>query len=130
MFGYTDKLDRKTNKTHRNYFLTQGDSFTLSAGIDAENMDLVQKIVFKIGKQVSECQIDQFYEQDYGLVDGVYLCMVESETTNTWSPTDCPDNAGEPYVYEIEVHYLDGGIETIEQAQFTIYPQNVKKSEV
>lgn len=130
MLGYIDKLDKKLNITHRNYFLTQGDSFTLSASVGSENLDLIDKIVFKMGSQISDCEIRQFYEQDYFLVNGEYLCFVPSSITTNWSPTDCPTNNGEPYIYEIEVHYLDGGIETIEQAQFTVYPQNVKKMEV
>lgn len=129
MLAYIDKLDRKLNITHRNYFLTQGDSFVLSAKLELDDLQFINKIVFKIGKQISECQIEQFYEQDYELLDNEYLCTVSSDITTNWQPTDCPENNGEPYVYEIEVYYIDGGVETVEQAQFTIYPQNVKNLE-
>ena len=123
MFGYIDKVDKKLNQTHRNYFLTQGDTFTLSAGIEPENIEAIEKIVFKIGKRISECEIQQMYEQDYVLVDGEYLCKVSGDVTAEWQPTDCPDNAGEPYVYEVEAHYVDGEPETLEQAEFTVEVQ-------
>ena len=87
---------------------------------------MVDKVTFKIGKKVSECTIEQFYEQDYVLVDGEYLCIIDSEVTAEWLPTSCPENADEPYIYEIEVHYIDGSVNTLEQAEFTIVAQNKK----
>lgn len=126
MFAYIDKIDKKLNITHRNYFLTQGDSFTLTANVNDDAKTFISKFVFKIGKKVGECKIEQFYEQDYVLVDGEWLCIVRGETTSQWLPTSCPENADEPYIYEIEVIYVDGEPETLEQSEFTIEPQNKK----
>lgn len=125
MFAYIDKIDKKLNITHRNYFLTQGDTFTLTASADGGE-GVLDKLVFKIGKKITECNIEQFYEQDYVLVDGEWLCIVSGTTTSEWLPTNCPENADEPYIYEIEAHYVDGEPETLEQAEFTIEPQNKK----
>jgi hypothetical protein len=124
MFAYKDKVDRKLNITHRNYFLRQGDSFYLTA-IPKEDEQLagkiISKFVFKIGTQTSDCEIKEFYSKDYQLVDGVWIVNVSSLTTSEWKPT-CANN-DEPYIYEIELVYSDGDTDTIEHAEFTVLPQ-------
>lgn len=129
MFAYIDKLDRKLNTTHRNYFLRQGDSFTLTA-TPKENEQIVGKVidkfVFKIGTQISECSIQEFYSKDYQLVDGIWVVNISSLTTADWKPT-CANN-DEPYIYEIELVYTDGDTDTIEHAEFTVLPQ-IEKGE-
>lgn len=123
MFAYQDKFDRKLNLSHRNYFLTQGDSFSLTATPEySENQEpLVSKLVFKLGFPISDCEISPVFEKEYVLVDGVYILKVTSAETSEWKLT-CKQNET-PYIYEIEVHYIDGNIETIEKAEFTIETQ-------
>lgn len=127
MFAYIDKFDRKLNTNHRNYFLRQGDSFTLTA-TPQENQEIagriIEKFVFKIGTQISECSIKEFYSKDYQLVDGLWVVNISSLTTSQWKPT-CVNN-DEPYIYEIELVYTDGDTDTIEHAEFTVLPQIVK----
>ena len=123
MFAYIDKLDRKLNINHRNYFLTQGDSFSLTATPEyGESQEpVVSRIVFKLGFPVSDCEITPMFEKDYVLVDGVYLLKVTSFETSEWELT-CK-KGDTPYIYEIEVHYIDGDVETIEKAEFTVETQ-------
>lgn len=123
MFAYIDKLDKKLNITHRNYFLTQGDSFTLTATpeFDASETNVIDHILFKLGFPVSDCEISPVFEKRYTLVDGEYIMKCTSEETSEWKLT-CEQNET-PYIYEIEVHYVDGDIETIEKAEFTVEVQ-------
>lgn len=123
MFGYIDKEDTKYNRTHRNYYLTQGDSFTLTATPTNIDISLISKIKFKIGT-ISNKKLNEMYTQDYELGDNnKFYLLVTSETTSRWNVTD-PDK--EPYVYEIEVNYVGGNVETVEQSKFTILPQIVE----
>lgn len=124
MFAYIDKVDRKLNTTHRNYFLRQGDSFYLTATPEEDESligKIIDKFVFKIGTKISDCAIKEFYSKDYQLVDGVWIVNVSSLTTAEWKPT-CANN-DEPYIYEIELVYTDGDTDTIEHAEFTVLPQ-------
>lgn len=123
MFAYIDKLDKKLNISHRNYFLTQGDSFTLTAKPEFDNADnsVIGRIVFKLGFPISDCEIQPLFEKDYILSDGEYIMKCTSEETSEWKLT-CEQNET-PYIYEIEVHYADGDIETIEKAEFTVEVQ-------
>jgi hypothetical protein len=123
MFAFIDKLDKKLNITHRNYFLTQGDSFSLTATPEyGESQEpVVDKILFKLGFPVSNCKIEPVFEKEYVLVDGVYVLKVTSVETSKWKLTCEQDET--PYIYEIEVHYLDGDVETIEKAEFTVETQ-------
>lgn len=128
MFYYIDKVDKKSGKTHRNYFLQQGDSFALTAKVNAETEEtVVSKIIFKLANKVSECQFDSFYEKEYVYADGIWTCFLSGEDTDKWTPT-CANNE-QPYIYEIEAHYVDGGIDTLEQAEFTILPQIKNKED-
>lgn len=126
MFYHTDKEDKKSGKIHRSYFLTQGDSFALTAKINTSIEDtLVTKIVFKLANKISECEIHSFFEKEYTNNEGLWTCFVSGEETNLWIPT-CANNSL-AYVYEIEAHYVDGGVDTLEQANFTILPQITNK---
>ena len=124
MFAYIDKTD-KYGITHRNYFLTQGDSFTLTASDDGRG--LIQDVVFKLGRiGENEYDIDEFYHHHYRLdEDGTWYLFVETEDTVGFEVTG--DN--DPYIYEIEVHYVDGSIETVSQANFTVWKQMKKEGE-
>ena len=123
MFAYIDKLDKKLNISHRNYFLTQGDSFTLTATpqFDEGDTSTIAKLVFKLGFPVSDCEITPVFEKAYSFADGDYIMKCTSEETSEWKLTCEQDDT--PYIYEIEVHYVDGGIETIEKAEFTVEVQ-------
>ena len=120
MFGHIDKADKTLkNVTHRNYYLTQGDSFTLTASPVNGDASLISKIVFKIGTVNDDGSLSEMFSQDYVLLnDGVYYLAITSETTQDWQITE-----GEPYTYEIEVHYTDGGVNTVEQSDFTVWSQ-------
>lgn len=122
MFAYIDKTDKTLkNITHRNYFLTQGDSFSLTARPVNGEIELIDKLVFKIGTQNEDGSLNEMYSQDYVLnTDDIYYLGIKAETTTEWEITE---NVGEPYIYEIEVHYVDGGINTIEQSEFTVWSQ-------
>lgn len=76
---------------------------------------------FKLGLAVSDCDIQYVFGKDYVFVDGEWMCAVTSEETAKWKAS-C-ENGDEPYVYEIEVRYVDGGVDTIEQSEFTVEPQ-------
>lgn len=122
MFSYIDKLDKKLNRTHRNYFLTQGDTFALTATPEVDNNEqVIDKFVFKLGFPHSECEIESLFEKDYVLEDSIYILRVTSSETELWKAT-C-EREDTPYIYEIEVHYADGNIETLEKAEFTIESQ-------
>lgn len=126
MFYHTDKEDKKSGKTHRNYFLTQGDSFTLTAKINSPSEDvLISKIIFKLANKISECEMNSFFEKEYSVYEDVWTCFITGEETNLLTPT-CANN-NQPYIYEIEAHYVDGGVDTLEQANFTILPQITNK---
>lgn len=121
MFGYIDKPDKKLkNVIHRNYYLTQGDSFSLIATPQDGDVELIKNLVFKIGKQREDGRLDEMYSQKYGYTDTSYVLHIESDTTADWEITDV---VGEPYIYEIEVQYTDGGVNTIMQAEFTVEGQ-------
>lgn len=70
---------------------------------------------------MSDCEISPVFEKQYNLVDGEYIMKCTSEETSKWEST-CKQNEN-PYIYEIEVHYVDGSIETIEKAEFTVEVQ-------
>lgn len=126
MFSYIDKLDKKLNRTHRNYFINQGDTFTLTANPQFEVVggeDVIAKFLFKLGFPHSECNIESLFEKEYELDEesGIYILKVLSSETELWVAT-C-EREETPYIYEIEVHYTDGNIETLEQAEFTVESQ-------
>lgn len=122
MFRYVDKVDRKTGITHRNYFLTQGDSFSLIAKLVENSGEAnIAGIMFKLGLARSECNIEYIFGKQYQLIDGEWMCIVKSKETELWLAS-C-ENDDEPYIYEIEVSYVDGSVDTIAQAEFTIEPQ-------
>ena len=122
MFGYIDKLDKKINRTHRNYYLTQGDSFTLTAKPTNIDISLISVIKFKIGT-IESNKLKEMYVQDYVLGnDDKFYLLVTSNTTTEWGVTD----GCEPYIYEIEITYTGGNVETVEQSEFTILPQIVR----
>lgn len=121
MFGYIDKEDKKINRTHRNYYLTQGDSFTLTAKPTNIDISLISKIKFKIGT-IENNKLKEMYTQDYLLGNNnKFYLLVTSATTTNWNVTE-----DEPYVYEIEVTYVGGNVETVEQSLFSILPQIVE----
>lgn len=122
MFGYIDKQDKKLkNIVRRNYYLTQGDSFSLVATPTDGDVATISKLVFKIGTQNEDGSLNEVYTQDYDQAGSLYLLDVQSETTSEWKTTESMD--GVPYIYEIEVHYIDGGVNTIMQADFTVESQ-------
>ena len=79
MFGHIDKADKTLkNVTHRNYYLTQGDSFTLTASPVNGDTSLISKIVFKIGTVNEDGSLSEMFSQDYVLLnDGVYYLVLE-----------------------------------------------------
>lgn len=123
MFRYEDKVDRRSGVKHRNYYLTQGDSFGLVAKMVGEEADVrvVASVRFKLGLAKSECDIEYIFGKDYEAVDGEWLLVCTSDETKEWKAS-C-ENGDEPYVYEIEVRYIDGGVDTVEQSSFTVEPQ-------
>ena len=121
MFGYIDKQDKKLkNVIHRNYYLTQGDSFSLIATPTDGDIALISKIVFSIGTQNDDGTLNEIYSQDYANGEPAFILDVSSETTSEWEISEI---VGSPYIYEIEVHYVDGGTNTIMQAEFTVESQ-------
>lgn len=121
MFGYIDKPDKKLkNVIHRNYYLTQGDSFSLIATPTDGDVALISKLVFKIGTMNEDGTLNEIFAKDYGYTESSYILNIESYDTSNWEITEV---IGEPYIYEIEVHYVDGGINTIMQAEFTVEAQ-------
>lgn len=120
MFAYIDKVNKKVtpNIVNRNYYLTQGDSFSLTATPVNEGEKVIAKILFKMASASGTI----FYEKqyDYDIENKVYVCNVTAEETAKWEITG--DN--DPYIYEIEVHFIDGGIETLRRAEFTIWEQS------
>lgn len=120
MFAYKDRKDKKLDITYRDYYLTQGDSFTLTATPNGTSDRIIDKIVFKMNTVgEDENDLTTFFEQNYELVEGVYYMICTPTDTAQWQITG--DN--DPYVYEIEIHFIDGGIETVEQANFTVWRQ-------
>lgn len=118
MFAYIDKVDKKVtpNVISRNYFLTQGDSFTLTATPKNEEKPVIAKILFKIALANGI----NFYEKEYeyDVDNNIYVCNVPAEETANWKIVE------DPNIYEIEVHFIDGNIQTVRRAEFTIWEQN------
>ena len=112
MFAYKDKTD-KYGITHRSYFLTQGDSFSI-VGTPAENYaDSVTNIKFRLA-----VGLDEFYTQDFAKQeDGRWVLLVDSASTAKWEVSE------EPYTYEIEVYLLGDNSKTVAQADFTVWGQ-------
>lgn len=129
MFAYKDVLDKKLNKTHREYYLTQGDSFSLIATPLDVDINLIQQIVFKFGlpKSFGSCEIEELYTQNYIKRESDFICMVSADVTKDWTPTCCNIDKETgleiPYVYEIEIHFNDETIETVEQYNFKVLKQ-------
>ena len=113
MFAYIDKTD-KYGIVHRNYFLTQGDTFTLIGNVPEDQQDVVKSVKFQIGPNETV-----MYSQKYTKADGKYYCVVPSEETAKWEVTG--DN--EPYNYEIVVTLADGNEKTVMDADFSIWEQ-------
>ena len=112
MFAYKDKTD-KYGITHRNYFLTQGDTFSI-VGTPAENYaDSVATIKFKLA-----VGLEEFFSQDFAKQeDGRWLLTVDSVETTKWEVSE------EPYTYEIEVYFIDDNSKTVAQADLTVWEQ-------
>ena len=114
MFAYIDKTD-KYGITHRNYFLTQGDTFTLVGNVPEEQQEVVRGVKFQIGANETV-----MYSQRYTKAEDLkYYCVVPTSETSKWEVTG--DN--EPYDYEIIVTLADGNEKTVMKANFTIWEQ-------
>lgn len=121
---FIEKQDKKYDFTYKNYLLRQGDSFTLTATErnGSEEDVAIEKLVFKLGLNETECKINPIFEQDYVRdVNGVWVLMVASGDTAKWKPTCACDD--EPYVYEIEMHLVDGQQITLTSGEFKVEPQ-------
>ena len=112
MFAFKDKTD-KYGITHRNYFLTQGDSFSIVATPVVDYAELISTIKFKLAVGVDEFFSQEFEKQ----LDGKWVLLVDSENTAKWEVSE------EPYTYEIEVYFNDGNSKTIAQADLTVWKQ-------
>lgn len=133
MFDYIDVEDKfKPDKFHRNYFLTQGDSCCLTAKLTSTSVEdvstIISHIVFKIGERDSSGKLREFYSRDY-IYDSeneIYYCPLLSAFTKNWEAKyKIIDGFKKemPYIYEVEVYYIDNEPQTVEQAQFTILEQ-------
>ena len=114
MFAYIDKTD-KYGITHRNYFLTQGDSFSIVATPVEEYADSIATIKFRLG-----VGLETFFTQDFAKQeDGKWVLLVDSENTAKWEVSE------EPYTYEVEVYFIDGNSKTVSQADLTVWKQMI-----
>ena len=123
MLRYIEKENKKLGFKYKNYYLPQGDSFSLTATEKgAEGMELISRVVFKLGLNETECKINPIFEQDYRKDEnGVWTLVVRGVDTEKWKPTcACGD---EPYVYEIEAYFSDGEPVTLTSGAFTIETQ-------
>lgn len=114
MFAYIDKTD-KYGIVHRNYFLTQGDTFTLIGNPPVDAVEAIKGVRFKIGPNETTMYSQKYTKAD----DGKYYCPVPSEETAKWEVTG--DN--EPYDYEITVTLADGNEKTVMKADFSVWEQ-------
>lgn len=124
MLRYIEKENKKLGFKYKNYYLPQGDSFSLTATEKGgeEGVDLISRIVFKLGLNETECKINPIFEQDYRKdTEGVWTLIVRGKDTAEWKPTCACDD--EPYVYEIEAYFIDGEPVTLTSGAFTIEPQ-------
>lgn len=82
-----------------------------------DDLKLIEKVLFKL----ADANSIMVYEQKFSFdtTNNIFVCDVASEVTQNWEVTE-----DEPYIYEIEIHFVDGGVETARRANFTIWEQN------
>ena len=100
----------------KKYRLNQGDSFRFKATPD-NNADLISKITFKISHKDYCEKFSKDYEK---LEDGTWMLFVESADTENW---EISNHDKYDYHTEIEVTYIDGGVDTVEEALLKVDPQ-------
>ncbi|MBQ7798038.1 MAG: hypothetical protein IJ371_02840 [Clostridia bacterium] len=121
MLRYIEKENKKLGFKYKDYYLPQGDSFSLRATESNGEEQLISRLVFKLGLAESDCKINPVFQQEFAkAVDGSWVCKVSGEETAKWKPT-CACDA--PYVYEIEGYYIDEEPTTLRTGNFTIEPQ-------
>lgn len=127
MLEYIERTDKKFNKTFKDYFIKQGDTFGLTATLEeisngatgtSVNTESVEKFVFELLKQVTDCELEQVFTKDYILIDDVWVLDVRSNETALWEKTCELDDI--PYKYRIKVIYVDGDAIEVTTANFTV----------
>ena len=117
MLRYVDVItNKKTQETHRQYTINQGDTFTLYIKDNIDNIEesKIASAKFKLGKS----DYSTIYEQQY-IYDADnqrWICKFDSTTTNLWEV----NIDGEPYNYEIEITYTDGNSVSVELYEFYV----------
>lgn len=118
------KENKKLGFTYKDYYLPQGDSFTLTAteSGSAGEGELISGVVFKLGQKEAECKLNLLFQQEFvKSASGIWVCKVSGDETAKWLTT-C-ENCETPYVYEIEIYYSDGEPITLTSGNFYVEPQ-------
>lgn len=127
MLEYIERTDKKFNKTFKDYFIKQGDTFGLTATLEEisngatgtnVNTESVEKLVFELLKQVTDCELEQVFTKDYVLINDVWVLDVRSNETALWEKTCELDDT--PYKYRVKVVYVDGDSIEVTTANFTV----------
>lgn len=114
---YYKEVEAKDKKLVKNYFMTQGDTFSsqlkLFKGESEVPTDLIREIRFKLSDIDYNLEYSKLYEYNADL--GKWLLNIDSEDTANW--------AVDTHIYEYQVTYIDGTVRTPVQAKFTVLNQ-------
>ena len=94
------------------YSLVQGDSFRLGVNTNTSEQ-VVDKIVFNV------------MDSQYNILKSVPYQQLEDDLWVVWYTTEITSEfeVRSDYLTEIEVTYVDGGVDTIEQAKLKVTEQ-------
>lgn len=115
-------------KIIKSYELNQGNSFRFKAFAKKPiGLELIKNITFKL----SDKNYNQIFEKNYIQADEYnWYLNVEAAETNNWPITKTSNTCdrSDSLKTEILVEYIDGQIDTVEEAYLDVSPQ-IKKEE-
>lgn len=115
---YYKIVEDKSGKQVKNYYLTQGDTFVNQLSItdkDGQEVEhsLISKVKFKLATTEYISEFEQEYEYDEEILK--WTLNISSEDTKKWEINT--------HIYEYEITYINGIIDTPVQARFTVLNQ-------
>lgn len=115
---YYKEVQDKSGKIVKNYFLTQGDTFQSQLVIkdkDGNVIDpeLISQVLFKLSDIDYNLEYQKQYDYDIDLAK--WTVTIPSVDTKQWEITR--------HIYEFEITYLSGIVNTPVQAYFTVSDQ-------
>ncbi len=115
---YYKEVTDKSGKMVKNYFLTQGDTFQSQLTIKDKggnviDPELISQVLFKLSDLNYQLEYKQSYTFDEDL--NQWTLTISSNDTHAWEITK--------HIYEFEITYTSGIVNTPVQAYFTVSDQ-------